>query len=182
VLPLGQSPFLNMLSDGKVAAILHLMTRPTDTKLTPDVARELCQRAAAKPTLPDRLVALAAKEYVLGLKSRGELPEPEDTLAQEQVTAASKERRCWTRWAKRQQAARRTGRIVGDGGEVDVRLENATTSSLEALKAYSLGAKGCRRQRHCRHHCLYYQHAIQLDPNFALGYLAAGDDYFTLGN
>src|SRR5208337_5637027 len=83
---LRQSPFLNLLSDSKVSATLQQMTRPPDTKLTPDVSRELCQRAGSKAYLAGAIGSLGS-EYVLGLKAVNCLNG--DTLAQEQVTAAS---------------------------------------------------------------------------------------------
>ncbi len=86
---LGQSPFLNVLSDNKVTATLKLMTRPPDTKLTPDVIREVCQRAGSKAYIAGAIGSLGS-EYVLALKAVN--CQSGDTLAQEQVTAASKER------------------------------------------------------------------------------------------
>ena len=82
---LRQSPFLNVLSDNKVVATLKLMTRPADTKLTPEVARELCQRAGSKAYIAESIGSLGS-EYVLGLKAVN--CQSGDTLAQEQVTAA----------------------------------------------------------------------------------------------
>jgi hypothetical protein len=86
---LRQSPFLNLLSDQQVAETLKLMTRPADTKLTPGVTRELCQRAGSKAYLAGSIGSLGSK-YVLGLKAVD--CQSGDTLAQEQVTAASKEK------------------------------------------------------------------------------------------
>ena len=86
---LNQSPFLNVLADDSVAATLKLMTRPAGTKLTPDVARELCQRTQSKAYVSGSIASLG-KQYVLGLKavncSNGHV------LAEEQVTAADKEK------------------------------------------------------------------------------------------
>jgi eukaryotic-like serine/threonine-protein kinase len=86
---LRQSPFLNVLSDSEVAKNLKLMTRPADTKLTPEVARELCQRAHSKAYLAGSIGSLGS-QYVLGLKAVN--CRSGDTLAEEQVTAASKEK------------------------------------------------------------------------------------------
>jgi DNA-binding winged helix-turn-helix (wHTH) protein len=86
---LRQSPFLNVLSDSKVAATLQLMTRPASTRLRPEVARELCLRAGSKAYLAGSIDSLGS-EYVLGLKAVN--CQNGDTLAQEQVTAAAKER------------------------------------------------------------------------------------------
>ena len=86
---LNQSPFLNVLSDNKVAATLKLMTRPVNTKLTPDVARELCLRAGSQAYIAGSIANLG-NEYVLGLKAVNcQSGEP---LAQEQVTAEGKEK------------------------------------------------------------------------------------------
>jgi DNA-binding winged helix-turn-helix (wHTH) protein len=86
---LRQSPFLNVLSDGEVAKILHQMTLPADKKLTPEIARELCRRAGSKAYLAGSIGNRGSK-YVLGLKAVD--CQSGDTLAQEQVTAASKEK------------------------------------------------------------------------------------------
>ena len=86
---LRQSPFLNVLSDSEVARALQQMTRPAGTKLTPEVARELCVRAGSKAFLAGSIGSLGS-EYVLGLKAVN--CQNGDTLAQEQVTAASKEK------------------------------------------------------------------------------------------
>src|SRR6266481_6403564 len=89
VVSLRQSPFLNVLSDSEVAKTLQQMTRPVGMKLTPEVARELCQRAGSKAYLAGSIGNLGS-EYVLGLEAVN--CQSGDTLAQEQVTAASKEK------------------------------------------------------------------------------------------
>ena len=94
---LRQSPFLNVLSENQVAKTLQMMTRPAGTRLTPEVARELCQRTGSKAYLAGSIASLGS-EYVLGLKAVS--CRNGDTLAQKQVTAAPR-RRCWTRWARR---------------------------------------------------------------------------------
>ena len=86
---LNQSPFLNVLSENKVAATLKLMTRPPDTKLTPDVARELCQRAGSRAYIAGSIASLGS-EYVLALKAVN--CQSGDLLAQEQMTAYGKEK------------------------------------------------------------------------------------------
>ena len=86
---LRQSPFLNVLSDSEVAKNLKLMTRPASTKLTPEVTRELCQRAGSKVYLAGSISSLGS-EYVLGMKAVN--CRSGDTMAEEQVTAASKEK------------------------------------------------------------------------------------------
>jgi eukaryotic-like serine/threonine-protein kinase len=174
---LRQSPFLNVLSDGKVAKTLQLMTRPAGTKLTPDVARELCQRAGSNAYLAGSIGSLGS-EYVLGLQAVN--CQSGDTLAQEQVRAASKEKVLDALGAAVSRLRSELGESLATVQKFDVPLEQATTPSLEALKAYSLGRKALR-EKGAGADLPYDQRAIELDPNFAMGYVAMGGDYFTLG-
>jgi len=169
---LNQSPFLNVLSDNKAAATLKLMTRPADTKLTPEVTRELCQRAGSKAYLAGSIASLGS-EYVLGLKAVS--CQSGDTLAQEQVTAASKEKVLDALGEAASKLRTELGESLATVQKFDVPLAEATTSSLEALKAFSLGRKVNGGQGHAAA-LPYYQRAIELDPNFAEGYQALGYD------
>ena len=144
---LRQSPFLNVLSDSEVAKTLQLMTRPASTKLTPEVARELCQRAGSKAYIAGSIGSLGS-EYVLGLKAVN--CQSGDTLAQEQVTAASKEKVLDALGEAASKLRGELGESLATVQKFDVPLEEATTSSLEALKAYSLGIKACQRERRRR--------------------------------
>jgi eukaryotic-like serine/threonine-protein kinase len=173
---LNQSPFLNVLSDSKVAATLKLMTRPADTKLAPEVARELCQRAGSKAYIAGAIASLGS-EYVLGLKVVN--CHSGDTLAQEQVTAASKEKVLDTLGEAASKLRGELGESLITVQKLDVPLSEATTSSLEALKAYSLGVKAAREQGVAAA-LPHDQRAIELDPNFALGYRSVGNDYSDL--
>jgi eukaryotic-like serine/threonine-protein kinase len=174
---LNQSPFLNVLSDNKVAATLKLMTRPRDTKLTPDVARELCQRAGSKAYLAGSIASLG-NQYVLGLKAVNcQSGEP---LAEKQATAASKEKVLDALGEAASKLRTELGESLATVQKFDVPLQQATTSSLEALKAYSLGIEA-RSEKGYAAALPYHQHAIELDPNFAMGYRAVGSDYFSLG-
>jgi tetratricopeptide (TPR) repeat protein len=173
---LNQSPFLNVLSDNKVAATLKLMTRPRDTKLTPDVARELCQRAGSKAYLAGSIASLGS-QYVLGLKAVN--CQSGDPLAEEQVTAESKEKVLDTLGQAATKLRSELGESLATVQKLDVPLAQATTSSLEALQAYSLGNKA-QNEKGSAAALPDHQRAIQLDPNFALGYNAVGSDYFGL--
>jgi tetratricopeptide (TPR) repeat protein len=173
---LNQSPFLNVLSDNKVAATLKLMTRPRDTKLTPDVARELCQRAGSKAYLAGSIASLGS-QYVLGLKAVN--CRSGDPLAEEQVTAESKEKVLDTLGQAATKLRGELGESLATVQKLDVPLAQATTSSLEALQAYSLGNKA-QNEKGSAAALPDHQRAIQLDPNFALGYNAVGSDYFGL--
>jgi hypothetical protein len=174
---LNQSPFLNVVSDNKVLATLKLMTRPPDTKLTPDVARDLCQRVGSKAYLAGSLASLGS-QYVLGLKAVD--CQSGDTLAQEQATAGAKEK---VLDAVDNAAAKLRGKLGESLATVqrfDVPLAEATTTSLEALKAYSLGVQAYR-EKGAAAALPFHQRAIQIDPNFALGNASVGNDYFGLG-
>jgi Tfp pilus assembly protein PilF len=174
---LRQSPFLNVLSDSEVAKTLLQMTRPASTALTPEVAREVCLRAGSKAYLAGSIGSLGS-EYVLGLKAVN--CQSGDTLAQEQVTAASKEKVLNTLGEAASKLRGELGESLAMVQKFEVPLMQATTSSLEALKAYSLGQKTYNEKSPAAS-LLYFQHAIELDPNFAMGYWSVGWDYTTLG-
>jgi eukaryotic-like serine/threonine-protein kinase len=174
---LRQSPFLNSLSDGEVAETLQQMTRPANTKLTPDVALELCLRAGSKAYLAGSIGSLGS-EYVLGLKAVN--CQSGDTLAQEQVTAASKEMVLGALGQASSKLRTELGESLATVKKFDIPLEQATTSSLEALKSYSLGMEAFN-EKGIAAALPHHLRAIELDPNFALGYWALGDDYGSLG-
>jgi eukaryotic-like serine/threonine-protein kinase len=174
---LNQSPFLNVLSENKVAATLKSMTRPPDTKLTPEVARELCQRAGSKAYIAGTIASLGS-QYVLALKVVN--CQSGDTLVQEQATAVAKEKVLDTLGEAASKLRGESGESLASVQKLDVPLSEATTSSLEALKAYSVGEKAYREKG--PYAALpYHQRAIELDPNFATGYNAVGDDYDSMG-
>jgi eukaryotic-like serine/threonine-protein kinase len=171
---LRQSPFLNVLSDSEVANTLQQMTRSGGTKITPQIARELCQRSGSTAYVAGSIDSLGS-EYVLGLKAMN--CQNGDTLGEEQVTAASKEKVLDTLGEAASRLRSELGESLATIQKFDVPLEQATTSSLEALKAYSLG----RRAYNEKDSALPYdQSAIELDPNFAIGYWAVGIDYVNL--
>jgi len=174
---LNQSPFLNVLSDTQVAATLKLMTRPADTRLTPDIARELCQRAGGRAYIGGSIANLG-NEYVIGLKAVN--CESGETLMQEQVTAEGKEKVLAAVGDATTKLRGELGESISTVQKLDVPLEQATTSSLEALKAYSEGRKAVNTGG-TMGSLPHYQRAIQLDPNFAMGYEELGNDYGNLG-
>jgi DNA-binding winged helix-turn-helix (wHTH) protein/Tfp pilus assembly protein PilF len=173
---LRQSPFLNLLSDSEVSRTLKLMTRPASTKLTPDVARELCLRAGSKAYLAGAIGSLAS-EYVLQLKAVN--CQSGDMLAEEQVTAASEEKVLDALGEAASKLRGELGESLATVQKFDVPLFQATTPSLEALKAYSLGVKALN-EKGTAASLAYYQRAIELDPNFATGYRAMGNAYNNL--
>jgi serine/threonine protein kinase/tetratricopeptide (TPR) repeat protein len=174
---LNQSPFLNVLPENKVAETLKLMSRLPGAKLTPEVTRDLCQRAGSKAYLAGSIGSLGS-QYVLGLKAVN--CQSGDPLAEEQVTAASKEKVLDALGEAASKLRTELGESLATVQKFDVPLFEATTSSLEALKAYSLGRKAANEKGPAAA-LPYDQRAIELDPNFAMGYNRVGDDYSSLG-
>jgi len=173
---LRQSPFLNVLPDSEVAQTLQQMTRPAGTKLTPEVAREVCQRAGSKAFLAG-LISSLGTEYVLELKAVN--CQNGDRLALEQVTAASKSKVLDALGAAVSKVRSELGESLATVQKFDVPLAQVTTPSLEALKALSLGAKASDEKGPAAA-LPYDQRAIALDPNFAMAYRAVGIDYTNL--
>jgi tetratricopeptide (TPR) repeat protein len=153
------------------------MTRPRDTKLTPEVARELCQRAGSRAYVAGSIANLGS-QYVLGWQAVN--CQSGDPLAQEQATASAKEKVLDAVGDVASKLRRELGESLTTVQKFDVPLAEATTSSLEALKAYTLGLKAVHEKGSAAA-LPYHQRAIQLDPNFAMGYDAVGSDYFGLG-
>ena len=176
-LSLRQSPFLNVLSASEVATTLQEMTRPAGTKLTPEVAREVCLRANSKAYIAGSISSLGS-QYVLELKAVN--CQNGDALAQEQVTAASKEKVLDALGGAASKLRGELGESLATVQKFDVPLEDVTTSSLEALKAFSLGEKAAHDKGPTAA-LPYHLRAIELDPNFALGYRIVGGDYNALG-
>jgi eukaryotic-like serine/threonine-protein kinase len=174
---LNQSPFLNVLPENKETATLKLMARPANQVLTPEIARELCQRAGSKAYVAGSFSTLGS-QYVLGLKAVN--CHSGDLLVQEQVTAAAKERVLDALGSATSQLRGALGESLATVQKFDVALAEATTSSLDALKAFSLGRKTAQ-QKGAVDALPYDQRAIQLDPDFAKGYRALGNDYNSLG-
>jgi len=174
---LRQSPFLDVLSENDVARILRQMTRPVDTRLTPDVASELCQRAGGKAYVAGSIGRLG-NEYVLGLKALN--CQNGATLAQEQDTAANRENVLDALGKAATKLRGELGESLATVKSFDVPLSQATTASLEALKAYSLGIQTLHEKGTVAA-VPFFRHAIELDPNFASAYLYLGKMYTNLG-
>ena len=179
---LGQSPFLDILPDSKVSSTLKLMTLPGTTKLTPEVTRDLCQRAGARAYVAGTISALGT-EYVVGLRAAN--CQSDDTLAQQQVTAASKEKVLTAVGEAASGLRERLGESLASVQKFDAPLAEATTSSLEALKEYSLGRREVAQSSAAGTYTLtagvsHLERAIQLDPSFAAAYGSLGTAYTNL--
>jgi eukaryotic-like serine/threonine-protein kinase len=174
---LNQSPFLDQLPESKVAATLKMMLRAPSTPLTPEVTREVCQRAGSKAYIAGSIARLG-QEYVLTLKAVN--CKTGDPMAEQQATAEAKEQVLNALGSAAAKLRGQLGESLASVQKFDVPLTEATTSSLEALKAYSQAAqldptKGANAGLE------YAERAIQLDPNFALGYAGVGNEYESLG-
>jgi len=173
---LEQSPFLALLSERRVNETLKLMGRSLDDRLTGNVTREVCQRTGSKAMLTGSIAGLGS-QYVIGLKAVN--CNTGDVLAESQEQAAGKEAVLKALDNAAVSLRGRLGESLSSVQKYATPLEEATTPSLEALKAYSLGrktdyAKGSTAA------LLLYKRAAELDPNFAMAYNGMSQDYFTL--
>ena len=173
---LGQSPFLNILSDRKVAGTLKLMGRPSTDRITREVAGELCLRTGSKAFILGSISSLGG-QYVIGVDAIG--CNTGDTLAKEQEQAANKQDVLKALNAAAAKLRTQLGESLASVQKFDVPVE-ATTPSLEALKAFSLGISTFRAKGNAEA-IPFYKRAIELDPNFAIAYASVGVVYNNLG-
>jgi eukaryotic-like serine/threonine-protein kinase len=173
---LGQSPFINILSDRKVGETLRLMGRQSSDRITPDVAKELCVRTGSKAIVLGSISNLGG-QYVLGVDAVG--CSTGDTLAQEQEQAASKQDVLNALGKAVASLRAKLGESLASIQKFDVPVE-ATTGSLEALKAFSMGVSTFRTKGNAES-VPFFRRAIELDPNFAAAYVALGVAYSNLG-
>ena len=173
---LEQSPFLNILSDRKVGETFKLMGRAPTERVTADVAKELCLRTGSKAILAGSVSSLGT-QYVIGLEavacSTG------DTLAKEQAEAPTKEGVLKALSTAATSLRNRLGESLASVQKFDVPVE-ATTPSLEALKAYSMGVTTGRTKSDAEA-IPFMKRAIELDPNFAIAYAGLAVNYSNLG-
>ena len=173
---LAQSPFLNILSDRKVEETLHLMGRASNERITRDIARELCIRTGSKAFLAGSISNLGG-QYVVGVDAIG--CSSGDTLAKEQEEAATKQDVLKALGKAASSLRGKLGESLATIQKFDVPVE-ATTPSLEALKAFSMGITTFRAKGNAEA-IPFYKRAIELDPNFAVAYASLGLVYGNLG-
>jgi serine/threonine protein kinase/Tfp pilus assembly protein PilF len=173
---LEQSPFLNVLPERKVAGTLRLMGREPGTRLTAELARELCQRTGSKAVLQGSIASFGT-QYVIGLQAidcgTG------DSLAKEQAEAASKEQVLTALGKVASDLRGRLGESLKSVQQFGAPVDEDTTSSLEALKAYSLG----RRTSLVKGDAAalpFFKRAVELDPKFAMAYVAQAAIYHNI--
>src|SRR5262249_17613396 len=175
---LEQSPFLNLVSDEHISQMLVLMSKPKDTRLTHEVASDVCQRTTSAATIEGSIASLGS-QYVLGLRAIN--CRTGDLLAQEQVTSPGKEQVLKSLGEAASKMRERLGESLASVQKYDALPQNVTTPSLEALKAYGLGYQTQIVQADFPAAVNFYQQAIKFDPNFAMAYGRLGTCYSNMG-
>jgi tetratricopeptide (TPR) repeat protein len=173
---LEQSPFLNIFSDERVRETLRFMNRSPDDRVTKDVAREICQRQGLKAYFAGSISNLGS-HLVITLEAVN--AQTGDTLARQQVEAESKEQVLSALGRAATKVREKLGESLGSIQKYDAPIE-ATTSSLEALKAYSLGKEQNGKGKSSDAIPLF-KRAVELDPNFARAYTALAVNYNNIG-
>jgi eukaryotic-like serine/threonine-protein kinase len=167
---LEQSPYLNLLAESRIQQALRLMGRSPDERLTNDVAREICQREAVKAMLTGSISSLGS-HYVITLDAIN--GQTGDSLDREQVEAESKEQVLKSLDKAASRLREKLGESLASVRQFAKPLEQATTSSLEALQAYSLGqAEHLKLSDEAS--IPHLEKAVELDPNFAMAYATLG--------
>jgi eukaryotic-like serine/threonine-protein kinase len=174
---LEESPFLNVVPDQRVQETLRFMGRPPGERVTGQVAREICQREGIKAVLEGAIASLG-RRYVITLKA--ENCATGSSLARQQVEASSKEEVLASLGQAAARLRERLGESLGSIQAYDTPIAEATTSSFEALKAYSLGAtrRGASDELGA---VPFFKRALDLDPDFALAHVALSMVYLNLG-
>jgi tetratricopeptide (TPR) repeat protein/tRNA A-37 threonylcarbamoyl transferase component Bud32 len=174
---LEQSPFLSLVPEDRVQQALRMMSQPADAHLTSQLAREVCQRTASAAVLQGSIAALG-NQYVLGL--RAENCRTGKVLDDELLQAAKKEDVLNALSKMARNFRTRVGESLSTIQQHDVPLEEASTSSLQALQSYSMGWQR-NASAGADAGLPFFKRAVEIDPKFAMGYAALGLYYGTTG-
>jgi DNA-binding winged helix-turn-helix (wHTH) protein/tetratricopeptide (TPR) repeat protein len=174
---LEQSPFLSLVSEGRIQHTLGLMGQPVNARLTPEIARELCERTGSAAVLDGSIAGLGS-QYVLGLRARS--CATGDVLAEEQTQAARKEDVLNALSSIANKFRVRLGESLRTVQQHNAPLAEATTPSLEALKAYTAGARIAFASGGAAA-APFFKSAIEIDPKFAMAYSVLGQVYGNIG-
>jgi serine/threonine protein kinase/tetratricopeptide (TPR) repeat protein len=174
---LEQSPFLNVLSDEKVSETLKLMNRSARDRQTQDVAREICLRTASKAMLAGSIASLGS-HYAISLKAVN--CQTDDSLGAVAAEADSREKVLATLGQAATELRGKLGESLASIQKFDKPLEQVTTSSLEALKAYTEADK-IQHEKGDTEALPFVRRAVELDPSFADAYISLGVLYANLG-
>jgi len=174
---LEQSPFLSIISDQRIQQTLKMMDQKPDAKLTPEIARELCQRTASAAFLEGSIAEIGT-QFLLTLKAvncrNGE------TLASTEAEAGDKNHVLDALGKTASEIRNKLGESIRTVQKFDTPLEQATTPSLEALKAFSSGTK-IQLTTGDAESIAFLKRAIELDPNFAIAYARLGIAFTSIG-
>jgi tetratricopeptide (TPR) repeat protein len=171
---LEQSPFLSLVSDQRIAQTLQLMNQPQQSRLSPELAREVCQRTASAASIEGSISSLGS-QYVLGLKAVN--CRTGDLLAEQQVTASGKEQVLDALGKAAVTLRGKLGESLASVQKYEAPPSDVTTSSLEALQAYSLGVRTTDVVNDYIAAVPLFEKAVSLDPNFAMAYLRLGQAF-----
>jgi eukaryotic-like serine/threonine-protein kinase len=175
---LEQSPFFSLVPEGQIQQVLRMMKQPTDAKLTPEIAQEVCQRNGSRMVIQGSIAQLGT-QYSLILKAvncaNGE------TLTSTEAQASDKSHVLDALGKASSDVRNKLGESPAILERFDTPLEQLTTSSLEALRAYSLGWKESAGHGNSAGAVPFYEQAVKLDPNFATAYVALANNYNNLG-
>ena len=174
---LEQSPFMAVVDDRKIKAALALMQKPADTKLIPQVAREVCQRTGAAAVIEGTIDPVAS-EFLLGLTARNCVNG--ESFYSEQIQAPGKDQVIGVLQRMSTKLRERAGESIASIKQYSTPLDEATTPSIEALTAYSEGhvaiSKGPRAALE------FFKRAVEIDPKFASANAFLGLTYSSLGD
>jgi eukaryotic-like serine/threonine-protein kinase len=174
---LGQSPFLNLFPEQSVRETLGYMGRSADERITRDIGREICERQGIKALLVGSISGLGS-HYVITLEALN--GRTGDAFAREQVEAESKEQVLGALGQAASRLRERLGESLGSIQKFSAPVQQATTASLEALRAFSLGDEQRARGRYLEA-IPHYKRAVEIDPNFALAYARLATLFGNLG-
>ncbi len=174
---LGQTPFLNIYPDDRIQETLRLMNQKPDERITRDVAREICERNGIKAMLLGSIASFG-NNYVITLEALN--PRTGEALARAQIEAAGKEQVLGKLGEAATKLRGKLGESLQTIEKFDASVEQATTSSLEALKAFSIGQQLQMAGKQTES-IPFHKRAIELDPNFASAYKNLGEAYFFTG-
>ncbi|MGC2272493.1 MAG: protein kinase [Candidatus Sulfotelmatobacter sp.] len=174
---LEQSPYLNIFPQERVRDTLRYMGHSPDERVTPDLARQVCQREGVKAVL-NGTISTVGTQYVVGVDAVNCLTG--DNLAREQIAVDKKEQVLGAVGKVASSLRSKLGESLASLQKFDAPVEEATTSSLEALKYFSLGE--AERDKGSEPTAIaFYKHALELDPNFAVAYARVGQSYSNIG-
>ena len=163
---LGQSPFLNIFPDERVNETLRFMGKAANERITKDIAKEICARQGLKAMIVGSIAGLGS-HYVVTIEAIN--AQGGDAIAREQAEAENKEQVLKALGKAASQLREKLGESLGSIKKYDAPIEQATTSSLEALKAFSQGNEQ-RTAGNQTEAISFYKRAVELDPNFAMAY------------